>query len=80
MQTALHPSIRSDATRIRNRALDAALRELSAMTSEIEHYEDEFSAPQLLAKPVKVCGSWRTSSRLSATWRLRRNKAATWSR
>lgn len=47
--SALHPAIRSDAIRIRLRALDNARRELNAMTSELEHYGDEFSEPQLLA-------------------------------
>lgn len=45
----LHPAIRADAIRIRQRALDSARRELSAMVSELEHYSDEFSQPQLLA-------------------------------
>ena len=34
---------------IRLRALDNARRELSAMTSDLEHYEDEFSLVQLRA-------------------------------
>lgn len=46
---ALHPAIRSDAIHIRRRALDAAKRELNAMTSELLHYKDEFSVPQLRA-------------------------------
>lgn len=45
----LHPAIRSDAIRIRQRAADSARRELSAMISELKHYSDEFSQPQLLA-------------------------------
>ena len=35
--------------RIRQRALDNARRELSAMVSELEHYEDQFSMLQLRA-------------------------------
>lgn len=46
---ALHPAIRADAMRIRQRALDNARRELSAMVSELEHYEDQFSMLQLRA-------------------------------
>ena len=45
----LHPAIRRDAIRIRQRALDNARRELSAMTSELQHYSDEFSTVQLVA-------------------------------
>lgn len=48
-KATLHPAIRSDAVRIRQRALDAARQELSLMTSELEHYRDEFSVPQLQA-------------------------------
>lgn len=32
-----------------HRQLDASRRELHSMTSEIEHYGEEFSGPQLLA-------------------------------
>ncbi len=45
----LHPGIRSGAVVIRLRSLDNARRELSAMTSKLEHYEDEFSLVQLRA-------------------------------
>lgn len=48
-QQPLHPAIRSDAMRIRQRALDNARLELSAMVSELNHYEDEFSVQQLRA-------------------------------
>lgn len=46
---ALHPAIRSDAMRIRQRALDAARQELNSMVSELENYHDEFNVNQLRA-------------------------------
>ena len=51
MQTTakLHPAIGSSAVFIRLRALDTARRELNAMASELQHYEDEFSVLQLRA-------------------------------
>jgi len=36
-------------SRIQQRQLDASRRELHSMISEIEHYGEEFTGPQLLA-------------------------------
>lgn len=36
-------------SRIQQRQLDASRRELHSMTSEIKHYGEEFTGPQLLA-------------------------------
>lgn len=44
----------NDAAWIRQRALDNARRELSAMDSEIEHYSNEFTRPQLRAMRVTM--------------------------
>lgn len=49
MSQTLHPAIRPDAMRIRQRALDAARQELKSMVSELEHYHDEFTVNQLRA-------------------------------
>ena len=48
-QSPVIPSISASALSIRHRAMVSAELELKAMESEIEHYEDEFSAPQLRA-------------------------------
>lgn len=40
---------RTESNSITQRQLDASRRELYSMTSEIDHYGDQFSGPQLLA-------------------------------